>query len=79
MQEWHQEYIIGVFLNLCNTFDLKPLSNIDTTFYKPSSKTHKRSDIITGETSKRAFSSDDYEVLNTFLDIFKIDLYEREY
>jgi hypothetical protein len=70
---------IGVFLDICKAYGLKPLSNIDSVFSKPSSKTHKKSDIITGKVSKRALSSEQYIQLNTFLDIFKIDLYEREY
>ena len=70
---------IEVYLNLCKKYGLKPLSNIKTVFNQPSSKTHKKSEIITGKTSSRKLSSEEYVILNNYLGIFKIHLYEREY
>lgn len=70
---------IQVYLELCEKFNLKPLSNIDDVFNQPSSKTHKKSDIITGTISKRNLSPEEYIILNRYLDIFKINLYKREY
>ncbi|MEZ4802532.1 MAG: sulfotransferase family protein [Gelidibacter sp.] len=70
---------INVFLKICETYNLKPLANINSVFKKPSSKTHKFSEINTGIASKRGFSSEEYKILNHYLDIFKIHIYEREF
>lgn len=70
---------MGVYLNLCEKYGLKPLSNLNEAFKQPSSKTHQYSDIITGKATSRKLSSEEYSILNSYLDLFKIDLYEREY
>jgi hypothetical protein len=68
-----------VYLALCKKFDLKPLPNIKDVFNQPSSKTHKKSEIITGIAPEKKLSSEEYIILNNYLGIFKIDFYEREY
>lgn len=70
---------IEVYLELCRKYGLKPLSNIKEVFNQPSSKTHKKSEIITGIVPKIKLSSEEYTILNNYLGIFKIDFYEREY
>ena len=70
---------INVYLNICETYNLKPLSNIQEVFKQPSSKTHRNSEIITGLTPTNKLNSDEISILNHYLDIFKIDFYEREY
>lgn len=70
---------IEVYLNLCKKYGLKPLSNIAEAFKKPSSKTHKQSDIITGKAKTKTLTEEEYSILNRYLDIFKIDLYPREF
>lgn len=69
---------IEVYLNLCKKYGLKPLSNIKEVFKQPSSKTHRKSEIITGKIPSRKLSASEYGILNTYLDVFKIDSYERE-
>jgi hypothetical protein len=69
---------IEVYLNFCKKQGFEPLANIHDVFKQPSSKTHSKSEIITGKTTKRELSLEEYTILNTYLDIFKIDLYERE-
>ena len=70
---------IEVYLALCKTYGLKPLSNIRAVFKQPSSKTHRKSEIITGIVPNKKLSSEEYAILNNYLGIFKIDFYEREY
>lgn len=69
---------IEVFLNLCKDYDLEPLKNIQDVFEKPSSKTHRNSEVVTGIKAKRKLSAEEHIILNNYLDIFKIDLYNRE-
>lgn len=70
---------IEVYLNLCKRYNLKPLTNIQDVFEKPSSKTHRNSEVVTGIKEKRKLSLEQYTILNNYLDIFEIDLYNREY
>lgn len=70
---------IEVYLNFCVRYNLEPLDNIHEAFKQPSSKTHNKSQIITGKIPQRLLSSEEYKILNTYLDIFKIDLYKRNY
>lgn len=70
---------IEVYFNLCKKYGLKPLSNIHDVFKQPSSKTHKKSEIITGKISNNKLSSEEIKILNTYLDIFNIEFYEREH
>ncbi len=70
---------IEVYLNLCKTYHLEPLLNIHEVFKQPSSKTHRNSEIITGKVPTLKLSSKEFVILNYYLDIFRIDFYEREY
>ena len=69
---------ITIYLNLCKKYGLKPLSNIHEAFKQPSSKTHSESEIITGKAPSKKLSTEEYAILNNYLDIFRIELYERE-
>lgn len=70
---------IQVYLNFCSKYRLEPLANIHSAFIRPSSKTHKTSEIIIGKTPKMKLSREEIEILNIYLDIFQIDFYEREH
>ncbi|MBU2929548.1 sulfotransferase family protein [Winogradskyella psychrotolerans] len=70
---------IDFFLEFCKRYDLKPLITIETAFKNPSSKTHPKSEIRTGNRASSKLNAKECEQLNTYLDIFKINLYEREY
>ena len=69
---------INLFLNFCKTHNLEPLKAIDSAFSKPSSKTHPNSSIITGTTKSLNFNKSDYKLINSYLDLFKINAYERQ-
>lgn len=69
---------IEVYLKFCKKQGIEPLANINDVFKQPSSKTHPNSEIITGRSPKQKLSREEYRILNSYLDIFKIDFYERE-
>lgn len=68
-----------LFLNICKENNLKPLSNLEEVYKQPSSKTHPRSKIRTGKNPDSKFTKEEFEKINYFLDIFKIDTYPRIY
>ena len=69
---------INLFKDFCKSYNLKPLDNLSTKFSQPSSKTHPKSTIITGGYVESHFTKEDYKLINQYLDIFKIDLYDRK-
>ncbi|WP_179018596.1 sulfotransferase domain-containing protein [Winogradskyella forsetii] len=69
---------MNFFLEFCKLHNLKPLDDIETTFTNPSSKTHPKSNIITGESKALILAKDDYQIINKYLDIFEINLYDRK-
>ncbi len=68
-----------LFLNICKEKRLEPLGNLEQVYKQPSSKTHPRSKIRTGENPDSKFTKEEFEKINYFLDIFKIDTYPRIY
>ena len=68
---------ISVFYELCNTFNLEPISNLEQIYLRPSSKTHYKSKIITKDVEKAAFTTGQLQKINSILDAFKTNLYER--
>ena len=69
---------INLFLDFCKRHNLKPLDNLETIFTQPSSKTHPKSAIITGDLKAPKFTMEEYDLINSYLDIFKIKLYDRK-
>ena len=69
---------IDFFKSFCKRHNLKPLDNLNATFIQPSSKTHPQSGIITGNYETTHFTKEEYKLINQYLDIFKIDLYDRK-
>ncbi|WP_394331528.1 sulfotransferase family protein [Psychroserpens damuponensis] len=69
---------INLFKSFCKRYNLKPLDNLNTIFTQPSSKTHPKSNVITGGSKRYLFSKDEFKLINQYLDIFKIDLYDRK-
>lgn len=67
---------INVFYELCDTFDLEPLKNIEEVYKKPSSKTHPKSSIRNQMNQKMRFTDDDYKCINALLKVFKVDFYD---
>ena len=68
---------ITLFLQICNTYHLKPFANIQEVYTQPSSKTHPKSTIVTRKKNTQQFSAEEYATINRYLDIFKIELYKR--
>jgi len=69
---------IHLFLDFCKRHDLKPLANLDKVYKQPSSKTHPKSEIVTGENNRLDFTMVEYELINRYLDVFKIHPYNRQ-
>ena len=68
---------INLFRKLCEDFNVETVSNLEDIYTKPSSKTHPKSDIRSGETkeSQQLFSKVEWEQINTILEAFKQDFY----
>ena len=69
---------ISVFYNLCNEFNLEPMSNLEDFYRKPSSKTHPDSNLL--KEHKKSVDWTEYELkkINKILDSFKTTLYPRQ-
>lgn len=71
---------IGLFYDLCNTFDLEPREDIERVYKRPSSKTHPKSTIAGA--SKELYgtlSQESVSEINTVLDVFKTKLYQKHH
>jgi len=69
---------IQIFLNLCNHFDLEPIRDLSEKYQIPSSKTHPHSEIRGSVLNKAKFSAQEYGKINTILDTFECELYQRQ-
>lgn len=70
---------INLFREVCNHFNLEPLTNLESRYRVPSSKTHPKSKIVNKDAKQPHFLNQEYEVINHYLDIFQIKSYEREF
>jgi len=70
---------VNLFLDICRAYNLDPVSDILEVFKQPSSKTHAKSNIITGKKNESRLSPEEYDILNSYLDMFAIDVYQREH
>lgn len=68
---------VKLFLQICEDYQLTPLKNIQEIYTQPSSKTHPKSSIVTGKRETNVFSTEEYTMINRYLDIFKIEQYKR--
>ncbi|MDX1365565.1 sulfotransferase domain-containing protein [Oceanihabitans sediminis] len=68
---------LGLFLELCDEFNIEPLSDIEKEYQRPSSKTHPKSEIINEEKKTSKFTIEELDVINNLLDIFNCNLYPR--
>ena len=66
------------FYDLCDYFDLKPVGQIESIYKKPSSKTHKKSVIRTKKTRISKWTAEEFQQINSILDVFKSNLYLRQ-
>ncbi|MGV6828228.1 MAG: sulfotransferase domain-containing protein [Flavobacteriales bacterium] len=65
------------YLEICNYFNLVPISNLDEEYKKPSSKTHPKSAIINSNFSYSNFTQQEFKEMNLIFDIFETQLYTR--
>ena len=70
---------IDVFYNLCDEFQLEPISNLKDFYREPSSKTHADSSMLTGKKEPSSLSEIELNIINKVLDSFKTTLYERQH
>lgn len=63
---------INLFYDLCKTHDLKPLSNIEEIYSRPSSKTHPNSNIKLGVKETYSLYPDTIERISYILHRFKV-------
>lgn len=69
---------IQVFLDLCKDFDIKPLTNIEMEYQRPSSKTHPKSTIINKDAKSLKLTSEELQNVNKLLNIFECNLYPQK-
>ena len=67
---------INLFYDLCKTYDLKPLSNLEELYSRPSSKTHPESNIKSGSKNVQNVDADSFEIIKKTLDRFNVDNYQ---
>jgi len=67
---------INLFYDLCKTYDLKPLSNIEELYGRPSSKTHPDSNVKSGHENIHNAYTDSFESIKKILDRFNVDNYQ---
>jgi hypothetical protein len=66
---------INIFYDLCKTFNLKPLSSLQETYNKPSSKTHPKSEIIKKANNTNGLEPKQINAITNILNRFKVTDY----
>lgn len=67
------------FYQLCDRFDLQPISSLEQDYRFPSSKTHSRSALLTKKSSYSMDSTSDLDAIQGILNTFKTQLYPTTY
>ena len=67
----------SLFNELCNSFDLVPITNLAERYNQPSSKTHPKSEFKAGSSSSPKLIKKELQEVNAILDIFECELYAR--
>jgi hypothetical protein len=70
---------IELFNELCDTYKLEPVSNLQHYFKQPSSKTHPEGSIYKKDKDTNKLSVNALLAINKILDVFKTKLYARCY
>lgn len=65
------------FLELCDFFNLEPISDLEKEYTRPSSKTHPKSQIMNSKYSYDDLSVKEYKLINAIFDVFRTQLYTR--
>lgn len=66
---------ISLFRELCSSFNLKPIENLESVYATPSSKTHPKSEVISQQKKTELFTEEEYKKINHILRLFKTNLY----
>lgn len=69
---------ISLFRELCRFFELQPIKDLSDKYNVPSSKTHPGSEIRGAIRKQSKFSSQEYREINSILDTFECELYQRQ-
>ena len=69
---------VAVFKNLCKQFDLKPMTNIEHEYKRPSSKAHPKSEVRNTDAVQKKLTEDELLKINAILDQFEVKLYPRK-
>jgi len=67
---------INLFYDLCKTYDIKPLSNIEKVYTRPSSKTHPKSKINDDTNESYNLTPLEKDKIKVILDQFKVIEYQ---
>ncbi|WP_203459570.1 sulfotransferase family protein [Lacinutrix sp. WUR7] len=70
---------IDMFYELCTTYHLEPVPNLQKYFKQPSSKTHPEGAIYNKDAKKNALPEEVLLEINQILDVFKLTLYARRF
>lgn len=68
---------IKVFYDLCNTFNIEPVENLEELYRKPSTKVYPESNILNKKNTQNALTKDELKQANGILDVFNSKLYPR--
>jgi hypothetical protein len=69
---------IKTYQNLCEEFNIEPISNLEDFYIKPSSKTHPESNLLKAHKEPVVWTQDELMKVNKILDGFKSTLYPRQ-
>jgi hypothetical protein len=67
---------INMFYDLCKTYNLKPLSNLEDKYSRPSSKTHPNSSIRSGSKDSNSLYPNSVEKITNILNRFEVVNYK---
>lgn len=70
---------IQLFSDLCAAFGLEPVANLERHFKQPSSKTHPESVFLQKGSDTNKLSTAERIQINKILDVFKTQLYAKQY
>jgi len=70
---------IQLFYKIAETFKLEPVIDLEKRYTVPSSKTHPRSEVRSGQSLERKFTGAESKLVNDILDQFECELYPRKY
>jgi len=65
------------FLQLCENFNLEAVNDLKKAYKRPSTKAHPNSNVRDANNTMKNLEKDELHKINTILDQFKVELYDR--